>query len=264
MARASDKHIVVGLASAIQTFLANHALAVKHNAKEERRYQREIKAAKVDSRRFAGMARDADDDESAAIFHERAGELRYIHDQLEQKLVLYHGMFHLDDLWKGLYSSYKTLRGQYVLEVGDNGDKSLVKIIEAFDEISHKINHNGTCLWDCPRDTERAFRKLRHITRLIETQKTPKSKNAELARQEPVSLRRFMEKYCVNCTPGFIASRVKALQNHKDIDLPKAVGTWTRGKTKLYHPDDLKKNWKSYREVIPNLPALIDISQPTS
>lgn len=257
MARVSDKYIVVELASAINTFLAKYALAVKHNAKEKQRYERKIKAAKAGSSEFADMAQDADDDESEAIFQKRSEELSYEHDQLEQSLALGVGMLYLDDLWKELYNSYKALRGQYVLEVGDNVNELLARIINAFDETSPTIKHNATNLWDCPQDTERALRKLRHIAGLIEMQKRLKGEvGPEGESQEPVKLRVFMEKYCVKRSPNVISSRVKSLQKHKDITFPKEVGKWSRGKAKFYHPDDLKKNWASYCDTISDLPSI--------
>ena len=77
----------------------------------------------------------------------------------------------------------------------------------------------------------------------------------------PVSLRGFIEQYCLALARGRatqLATRVlqEARRKPPRLGLPRTTNKATRNKRKFFRPSDLRARWPQYKQVIPTLPDL--------
>lgn len=77
--------------------------------------------------------------------------------------------------------------------------------------------------------------------------------------QRPLTLIKFMQKYCEKQKMQLLRYRRKSLNDanlRKSITLPEPIRNWKTGQAKYYKASDLKEKWPSYCEILPNLPPL--------
>lgn len=77
--------------------------------------------------------------------------------------------------------------------------------------------------------------------------------------EKPITLIRFMTKYCEKQSRKLLRYRCKSINDANSrgtITLPEYVGDWRTGQSKKYEVSDLKNNWPEYCEILPSLPEL--------
>jgi hypothetical protein len=85
------------------------------------------------------------------------------------------------------------------------------------------------------------------------------SPKTDAATKQPITLKGFIEIYCVLTARVVIQSKVTLLQEYnkdKKITLPKLMRKYEMGRPNYYSVEDLKKNWPKYQMEMHTLPPL--------
>ena len=74
-------------------------------------------------------------------------------------------------------------------------------------------------------------------------------------------MREFIEQYCVRLDPKRVQQLAKKVikeagRKPPKLHLPKTTNDAQGNKKKYFRPSDLRSNWSTYLDVVPNLPAL--------
>lgn len=86
-----------------------------------------------------------------------------------------------------------------------------------------------------------------------------KSITHSIEEEKPITLIRFMTKYCEKQSRKLLRYRCKSANDANSrgtITLPEYVGEWRSGQAKKYEAIDLMQNWSELLEMLPNLPEL--------